>query len=396
MTESRSMRIADLRRPPSRPSAWLRRHPIVIDAAVVLVACAPHLIALLHRPDIQGWWAYPLLAVAAAALLMRRRWPLTVLVIVAVACAFSPVARPGYAFPMIPFSFALYTVASLQPVRRALIGYGVGVGASVLATVPYSLSGVTPPLASALDPYSLIALVAGLIVRNRREERLRLVELVNERIENAAIVERTRIAAEMHDVVAHALTVIVSLANGAASIRGRSQEKADAAVERIAEVGRDALEDMHRALGILRDADRGLDENLHRSGDDLPTLDELSDRFRAAGLPVVLVREGDPLPEDAGIRLAVFRIVQESLTNTLRHAADPSRATVTIRHAAGIIEITVEDDGRSARAPSVPGHGLVGMDERAAAYGGHAESARGPGGGWRTRAVLDARGRDAR
>ncbi len=298
MTESRSVQLADLR-PPPRPTAWLRRHPIVIDVVVVLVACAPHLIALLSRGDL-GWWGYPLLAITATALLLRRRWPVTMLAIVAVACALSPLAQPGFGYPMIPFSFALYTVASLQSTTRALIGYGIGIGVTALATIPYSLGGTTPPLVALLDPFSLIALVIGLIVRNRRQQQRRLVELVNQRIENAALAERTRIAAEMHDVVAHSLTVIVALADGATSIRARSPEKADAAVERIADVGRDALADMQRTLGMLRSADPGLDANLHRSGADLPALDELADRFRDAGLPVRLVREGRADPRGRG------------------------------------------------------------------------------------------------
>ncbi|MDR6867905.1 signal transduction histidine kinase [Microbacterium resistens] len=388
MSNGQDMRLADLRRPPSRPAEWLRRHPVAVDIAVVLVACVPQLIALILRAEDLGWWGYPLLAITAAALLFRRRHPLAVLVVVAIACACSPLAQPGFGFPMIPFSVALYTVASRRSATRALIGYGIGIGVTTLATVPYSLSGTTPPLVTLLDPFSLIALVAGLIVRNRREQQRRLVELVNQRIENAALSERTRIAAEMHDVVAHSLTVIVTLANGATSIRSKNPAKADAAVEQIAAVGRDALEDMHRTLDMLRSADTGLDANLHRSGDNLPSLDELADRFDAAGLPVAIIRDGTPLPADTGVRLAVFRIVQEALTNTLRHAKSPTRAAVHIRHEDGRIEITVEDDGQVAHRPHTPGHGLIGIEQRAAALGGRACSAPIPGGGWRTHAVL--------
>lgn len=392
MTENLSVQLSDLRRPTPWPLGWLRRHPIVIDVFVVLVACLPHLIALIYQAGDRGWWGYPLLAVAAAALLMRRHRPLTALVIVAFACAFSPLAQPGFGYPMIPFAFALYTVASLQPATRALLGYGVGIGAQVLATIPYSLSGVTPPLVAALDPFPLIALVIGLVVRNRSEQQRRLVELVNQRIENAALTERARIAAEMHDVVAHSLTVIVTLANGATSIREKQPAKADAAVEQIAAVARDALEDMHRTLNMLRRADAGLDQNLHHSGDNLPTLDELADRFRAAGLPVTITYDGAPLPEDAGLRQAVFRIVQESLTNTLRHALAPTRAVVIIHHEAGRIGIIVEDDGQTGHAPQLPGHGLVGIEQRAAAHGGQAWSGPLPTGGWRNAVTLHSPG----
>ncbi|MFV0432580.1 MAG: response regulator [Leucobacter sp.] len=329
-----------------------------------------------------------MLIITASALLVRRRMPLTTLAVVALACAFSPLAQPGFGYPMIPFAFSLYTVASRQSTARSLLGYGIGIGATVLAAIPYSLSGTTPPMASILDPFSLIALVTGVIVKNRREQQQQLVERVNQRIENAALVERTRIAAEMHDIVAHSLTVIVSLANGAASIRARQPAKADAAIEQIAAVSRDALEDMHRTLNMLRSADSGLDENLHHSGDNLPTLDELAERFRAAGLPVTLIQNGDPPPEDAGVRQAIFRVVQESLTNTLRHAVAPTGASVTIHREAEQITITVEDDGEEQRTPPTPGHRLVGIGQRAAAHGGQAQSGPRPGGGWRNTVTL--------
>lgn len=391
VTEHVSIQIADLRRPVARPWAWLRRNPVVVDAVVVLLACGPHLAALLLRDDGPSWWGYPLVAITAAALFFRRRWPLAMLTVVALACAFSPLARSGAGFPMIPFAFALYTVASRQSAGRAVAAYAIGTVAAILATLPYSLSGVTPPLVALLDPFAVIALVIGLIVRNRRDQEQRVLELVNERIEHAALTERTRIAAEMHDVVAHALTVIVSLANGAARIRAQDSEKADAAVDQIAAVSRDALDDMHRTLDMLRTADAGLDANLHHSGDNLPTLDELVERFRSAGLPVTLARDGEPLPDDVGVRQAVYRIVQESLTNTLRHADSPSSAAVTIRHDDSRIEIRVEDDGLPRATRHMPGHGLVGIEQRCRAFGGHAESGPRPGGGWRTVAELHLR-----
>ncbi|UOR03282.1 histidine kinase [Leucobacter allii] len=390
MTETPVLRIDDLRGPPPRPLAWLRRHPVVIDVAVVLFACTPLAAALVLRAYDFGWWGWPLLGLTAGALLLRRRQPMAVLVVVALACAWSPLAQPGTGFPTIPTAFALYTVASRQSTVRALIGYGVGVAATVLATVPHSLAGEQPPRVALLDSFALIALVAGLIVRNRRDQQQRLLELVNERIEHAGLAERTRIAAEMHDVVAHALTMIVSLANGAASIRAKHPAKADAAVDRIAAVGREALAEMHRTLGLLRGADAGLDERLHRSGGNLPELEELVESVRATGITVSLTREGDQLPEDVALRQAVFRIVQESLTNTLRHAVSPSSVEVVVIHEHGRIEIRVEDDGGAAAAVHIPGNGLVGIQQRARAFGGTAESGPRPGGGWRTSAVLNA------
>ncbi|PKI89865.1 hypothetical protein CW368_11905 [Actinomycetales bacterium SN12] len=388
MTGNLRVGNADLQRRPSRLVVWMQRHPVLVDIAVVLAAGAPQLVAMIARDGEGGWWGYLLLAVTAAALMVRRRWPFTVLVVVAVACAASPLAQPGFGYPLIPFSFALYTVASRQPTSRALIGYGVSVAATVLATIPYSVTGATPPLVSLLDPFSLLALVIGIIVKNRREHREWLTEFVNERIQNAALTERTRIAAEMHDVVAHALTMIVTLANGAQSIREKSPEKADAAVAQIASTGRDALNDIHRTLGLLRSADAGLDANLHHSGSNLPTLDELVENFRSAGLSVTLNRSGLPVPDDIALRQTIYRIVQESLTNTLRHAADPCHANVELRHEEGEIIITVDDDGRPRTEQITLGHGLIGIQQRAAAHGGHAHSSPRVGGGWRTHVVL--------
>ncbi len=388
MAEPLSVGLADLRRPGEGVLAWLRRFPVVVDIVVALVACTPLLVALLFRAYDFGWWGYPLLAITAAALLVRRRWPLTVLTVVALACAFSPLVRPETGFPTLPLAFALYTVASRESTWRTVGAYGIGLAAMVVATVPFSVSGVTPPLVGMFDPFLVVGLVVGVIVKGRRDRERRVLELVNERIERAALTERTRIAAEMHDVVAHALTMMVSLAHGAMSIRERDPSKADAAVDQIAAVGREALDDMHRTLTMLRTADAGLDENLHRSGANLPTLDELVAGFRTAGLPVTLTRSGDPACDDLGVRQAVFRIVQESLTNALRHADAPSSVTVAIAHEDSAIEIRVEDDGRAPARPHTPGHGLTGIAQRARALDGHAESGPRPGGGWRTVAVL--------
>lgn len=389
-----SLRVdaADLRRPPSRAATWLRRHPAVVDVIVVVAAGVPHLLVLLLWSGAVAWWGYLLLTAAAGALLARRRRPRTVLLVVAVTCAFSELTLPGLPVPTFSFAFALYTVASRETTVRTLAGYGTAVAVTMLATIPESLQGIRPDMVSLTDPLSLLAFVTGIVVKSRRDHTRWLTETVNQRIENAALTERTRIAAEMHDLVAHSLTVIVSLANGASSAAQKHPERSRTAVEQIAAVGRDALGDMHRTLALLRDADAGLDANLHRSGDNLPTLEELAEGCRLAGLPVTLTRTGPDLPADAALRQAVYRIAQESLTNTLRHAHGPTGATVTIDHGDGAVVLTITDDGGPVTRPGPPGHGLVGIRERAAAHGVDAESGPQPGGGWRTRVVLGTGG----
>ncbi|MGO2110037.1 MAG: sensor histidine kinase, partial [Pseudoclavibacter sp.] len=432
---------ADLERAPSRLGAWLRRRPIVGDLAIAVVACAGHFAATLLRGDEFAWWGYgyALIAITFAALLVRRRYPFAVLVVTAIACVASPLTQAGFGVPMIPFAFALYTVASLRSTVWAISGYVVGLAASVVATFPYSLAGQQPPIVAPFDTFTVAGLVVGLIVRNRRERRRMLAERVNERIALAAATERTRIAAEMHDVVAHSLTVIISLANGAASIRSKRPDKADAAVDEIADIGRDALDDLHRVLRLLRDADAGLDENLHASGGNLPTLDDLAERVRAAGLPVTLRRTGPELPDDEAMRHAVYRIAQEALTNSLRHARGATGATVTVAHepdaqggaksqktdaqgdvdprgdtnarrqdpVSGTVTITVDDDGLAPGPGSTGGHGghgITGIGHRAESFGGFATAgpvrahldegaaagadAGVPKTGWRVRAVL--------
>lgn len=393
MIGSQRVRLADLQRPARPPRIWLRRHPVLIDVAVVLAACGPSALALSLRGGMPGWWGYPLLALTAAALLLRRRWPFAVLVVVAVSCAASPLAQPGFGYPMIPFAVALYGVASTQATPRAIGGYVVGVASTALATIPYALSGTPPPLATVLEPFSLIALAVGLLVRGRRERRLALDELVNERIEHAASSERARIAAEMHDVVAHSIAVMIALAGGAEAGWSAHPERARTALGKIGVVGREALTDVHRVLRILRDADAGLDGGLRDAG--ASSLDALAATYRDAGLPVALSLEGLPLPEDVALRIAVHRIVRESLANTLRHAAGATGATVTVTTTEREIVIEVTDDGTPARVRTGIGHGLTGIRERAQRHGGDSVAGPAPGGGWRTRTTLRTGAADA-
>ena len=195
--------------------------------------------------------------------------------------------------------------------------------------------------------------------------------------------ERARIAREMHDVVAHSVSVMVTLADGAGAALGRSPDRARIALDELAATGRAALGDMRRILGVL---DEGGEADL----DPQPGARELGalvERFRTAGLPVRLTRSGPDL-DDPGLGLTVFRVVQEALTNTLRHAPGCERVEVLVAVEAARVVVDVADSGGPG-ASSGPGcgRGLVGVRERVAAYGGTVSA--GPdAGGWRVRVEL--------
>ncbi len=238
----------------------------------------------------------------------------------------------------------------------------------------------------------VVALAIGIGVYNRRlhvtalvERSAQLVAEGEQQARLAAVSERTRIAREMHDVVAHSLSVMIALADGARASVDRAPGSAVDALDQLSGTGRAALADMRRMLGVLRD-EQPLYTPQPTDGD----LGDLVQGYRVAGLPVRLTQAGQPLPDHAGLRLAVYRIVQESLTNALRHAPGAGMVEVRIAHHGDTVHITVTDDGGSHvdAHPVSGGRGVIGMRERAAVYGGTVEA--GPyRAGWRVRATLE-------
>jgi signal transduction histidine kinase len=202
--------------------------------------------------------------------------------------------------------------------------------------------------------------------------------------------ERSRIARELHDVVAHSVGAMVAQAQGARRVLDRDPARAREALEAIERTGRDALEEMRRSLGILRrtDADAPLapQPGMERLG-------ALVAQARDSGLQVELVTEGEPAPLPAGLDLSAYRIVQEALTNTLKHAG-PVRARVAVRYCGEALELEISDEGTPVGAPATAtaeagdGQGLVGMRERAGLYGGELHAGQSPQGGFVVRAVL--------
>jgi signal transduction histidine kinase len=295
-------------------------------------------------------------------------------------------------YPELQLALLLYTVA-----RHSSRLWTTAVVASVVtpATVVFIAAGPEwPPLAFIL--LLVLATVSlGITIRTRQaylaELEERAVRLERERDQQGQIVaagERARIARDMHDVVAHNLAVMIALADGAALTAATRPERAADAMAHVAETGRQALGEMRRLLGVLHEDDVG---TAPQPG--LADVEALVAQVRTAGLPVTLTVTGTPGDWGPGVGLAVYRIVQEALTNTLKHAGPDVVAEVTLVYDADGVTATVLDDGRATATATATatgdGRGLAGMTERAATYGG--ELSAGPrtdGAGWRVRARL--------
>ncbi len=224
--------------------------------------------------------------------------------------------------------------------------------------------------------------------RSTRRLREQAAQLEAERdalAREAVAEERGRIARELHDVVAHSVSVMTVQAGGVRRLLRAEQQREREALLTVEETGRRALAEMRRMVGIMR-TDVDASDRAPQPG--LENLDHLMGEIRESGLPVALEVEGAPVELPVGVDLSAYRIVQEALTNALKHAG-PAHAWVTVRYAPAGVEILVEDDGAGPSAIlGLPGHGLIGMRERVAVYGGTLETGARPGGGFRLRALL--------
>jgi signal transduction histidine kinase len=247
-----------------------------------------------------------------------------------------------------------------------------------------------------LSAMVVAAAVLGSNMRARRERLAfledRAVRLERERDQREQLAvagERARIAREMHDVVTHNLSVMVALADGAVFAQPRSPERATAAMRQVSATGRQAITDMRRFLGVLRSDEP---DALRHPMPGLGQLDALAEQVRAAGLPTRLEVAGEPSVVPAAAQLTVYRLVQEALTNTMKHSPSGTRAEVRVACGSGTVVLTVTDDGAGTVPPDpgqALGHGLPGMRERAAAYGGQLTAGPRDAGGWHVTARLD-------
>ena len=353
--------------------AWLGNPSSrLVDAALTVVVGVPVVATTVADAAADD---RPLLGVlfglaAVAPLLVRRRWPFAALAAI-LAVAFSSPADGAFELPVL---VAVYTIGS----ARSWEATAAAAAAVVAAAAVYEVAGgpdLTTEDVLGLALLCSIAAGLGLYVGSRRTSMEALREraecLARERellAERAVAEERVRIAQELHDVVAHNVSLIVVQAQalGATVPDDRVTEATDG----IADLGRQAMAEMHRTLKLLR----GGDEAARRGPQPgLRDLDGLLERARAAGLRVELAVEGETRPLSQSVDLSAYRIVQEALTNVVKHAGR-AHSTVTLGYRADALELSITDSGDTALSAGVTsspgGHGLVGMRERAALFGG--------------------------
>jgi signal transduction histidine kinase len=286
----------------------------------------------------------------------------------------------------VPPVIAVYTVADREERGRALWGLA-GVLVMGGAWIGFDPMDTTWGMRGAglvwFSPW-IIGWLIGALVRSRR---LYVQGLVREREEKAATAvaeERNRIARELHDVIGHSVSVMTVQASAVRRLMHDDQGRERAALETVETTGREALAEMRRMIGVLRGADGAPDRTPPPT---LAQLDRLVDTVRAAGLHVVVQTEGESVPLPPGLDLTAYRLVQEALTNTLKHAR-ASRAAICLRYRDGALTVAVRDDGIGPAPDAHPGTGLLGMRERVAVYGGHLFAGNGPDGGYELRAEL--------
>jgi signal transduction histidine kinase len=338
-------------------------------------------------PRTSHWFAVPAVALIVLPLLGHRRFPLAAPVaMLASAAALSFVDGRLVVFAggvLVAGIAAALLVGMLPDLHRAQLGLAVLVACAVVivSNDPHRTTGefISIPVLLAAG------WLAGRALRERaeqaREAEVRAARAERER-ETAARIgvaeERARIARELHDIVAHTVSVMVLHVGAVRHKLPPSLTQETDALRDVEATGRTALAEMRRLLGAMRE-DRDGPEMAPQPG--LGNLDALFAQVRRAGLPVELHVEGDPLPLPPAIDLSAYRIVQEGLTNALKHAG-ASRADVAIRYGAGEVRIEVRDDGRGAAGGDGLGHGLVGIGERVKLYGGEMAAGRANGGGF--------------
>ncbi|MGY2078592.1 sensor histidine kinase [Modestobacter sp. SYSU DS0657] len=383
-----------------RLAAGLRRHPFAVDSALAVLF---FLFATVFGAGYVGDAGLVLSFLLSVPLAWRRRAPVPAAAAVVVLCLIQLLT---YSTDLLPANFAalvmVYALAAYAPRWASKAGLATGLVGAVLAALTYYTGSFDPQsliIVSGAIGVSVVAAWALGDLRRARvlriaglEERARLLELEHQQeMRLAAQAERARIAREMHDVVAHSLSVVIAQADGGRYAGQTDPAAATDALEQISATGRQALTDMRSLLGVLREGDG----QEFAPQPDIAAIDHLVTDVAASGLDVDLLVEGSPQPMSAGAQLAAYRIVQESLTNVLKHAGPAGKAWVRLHWRPDCLELSVLDDGRGAAAAIADsdgqGQGLLGMRERAELHGGRLTAGPRHGGGFGVHAVLPYR-----
>ncbi len=386
----------------------IRAHPGDYGLAAAMVAVA--LVALASRIDVQNadehmfhpdtWWAWAATLTICAALVGRRRWPRAALAVAVALVLPLELARQRDTVAFFAVVIALYSVAAHLPLRRA------GWGAVLVATL-YAVLAATGTVALSavpvLGPGFLIAAFAlGSLIHRGRARQRHDVEVAIEQAAAAiesddlrAADERLRLARELHDVVAHSLSVVAIQAGIGAHLVERQPAEAARSLDVIRATCVSTRSELTRLVDVLRHGASSFSPPASGPPPKPPGIGDVAgivEQIQATGVPVILTLDGDLAAVSDGVSLAGYRIVQEALTNVVRHAGPGAEATVTVGAAGPDLLLVIEDNGRGDTTPAggaqAGGHGLMGMEERARIYGGAIEAGPRPGGGFRVRTTL--------
>jgi signal transduction histidine kinase len=368
-----------------------RKH--FFDAAIVIVAAVAQ-VEIWSEPTWPRWQLALGAAAATVPLLLRKRYGIVTVLLPLAVVSFMAFRWGTEMYESGTMFVAVLLVAAcagqLRDRRQALGGLVALVVTANVATAAFPEQGLMEYVwtTAFFVGVWLASFVLAQRGRQAREAlaRARILELEREAEARAAVAEeRARIARELHDVVAHSVSVMTVQAAGVRRLLRPEQEREREALETIERTGREALAEMRRMLGVLRQPTEGPPALAPQPG--LANLENLLEQVREAGLPVELRVSGERPELPAGIDLNAYRVVQEALTNALRHAG-PARATVEVRYTDDVLELEIANDGRSDVDGSGDGQGLVGMRERAMLCGGTVESGPSDGGGYAVRARI--------
>ncbi len=334
-------------------------------------------------------------AIATLALVWCRRWPLATLCVV-VAATTVPELLTRLTVTLwghfVPLLVAVYALARWCESRRGTVfGAVLAFAALVLLMLRVPSVGTAGNIPFTFVPVTA-AFVAGRVLQRRHNRHRALaahasqLEAARETQVAAAVTEeRARIARELHDIVAHCVSVMVVQAGASEELLERSPERAREPLRAVQETGRQAVAELGRMLGLLRDSGPARLDLAPQPG--TGQLPELADRMSALGVPVQLTVSGDPRPLPPGVELTAYRVVQEALTNTLKHGGPGVKARVEMRYLQRTLDVEIIDDGRAGSTAGT-GQGLIGMTERATIYGGTIEAGARPEGGFRVHIAL--------